>query len=291
MKFLITGGGGQLGREWGRYLSANNLSFSAYSSDELNITDARKATSVIKNETPDVVVNCAAYTQVDRAESESEKAYLVNSDGVKNIAEICKKEGIRMVHYSTDYVFPGNAEDQKKYPDGYPEDAETDPINMYGASKRAGEVAFKDSGVNGLLIRVSWLCGMYGSNFVKTMLRVGSERKELRVVNDQIGAPSFATDVVKKTIQLIEREEEGTVHLSSSGVISWAEFADEIFRQSNLNVKVEHITTDEYPTKAKRPAFSLLCNGKLEILRIPQIEWKQGLAELMRQLSDPTFKG
>lgn len=291
MKFLLTGAGGQLGREWLRFLSRQGRPFSAWGSDELDVTDVRKTKRVIQKEAPDVVINCAAYTQVDRAESEPEMADLVNRKGVKNIAELCEQNGIRLVHYSTDYVFPGKAEDQKKYPCGYPEDAEPNPINTYGASKRAGEIAFKESGVEGLLIRVSWLCGMYGSNFVKTMLRLGSERKELSVVADQIGSPSFAADVVKKSVQLLEMEQTGIVHISSSGKISWAEFAAEIFRQSRLKVVVHPITTDEFPTKAARPAFSLLHNSKLEILGVPQTDWKKGLAMLIQQLTDPPFTG
>ena len=284
MNFLITGASGQLGREWVQFLSENNLPFKAFPSGELDITDSVKVDQKLNEIKPDVVINCAAYTNVDGAETESKKAFLVNEQGVRNLVNACESVGAKLIHYSTDYVFPGSEEDQKKYPNGYPEEAETKPANEYGKSKEAGENVLRQSDGEWLLIRISWLCGQFGNNFVKTMLRLGSQRNELRIVDDQIGCPSLAFDVVEKSFQLLEKNSRGIFHISCEGKISWADFGGEIFRQSGLNVSVDRITSDQYPFTATRPMFTLLSNKKIAKTGLHPLPWKSGLSKLLKQV-------
>lgn len=285
MKYLVTGAHGQLGREWVQFLSERKADFSAFGSAELDITNPEQIKEMLQKKSPDVVINCAAYTNVDQAENESERAFLVNETGVKNLAEGCESIGAKLVHYSTDYVFPGIKEDMDRYPDGYPEEAGTGPVNVYGQSKLAGEVQLQKSGADFLLIRVSWLCGAYGSNFVKTMIRLGHERDALNVVNDQIGSPSFALDVVEKTFRLLEMNQTGIFHVSSRGPLSWADFAKEIFKQTGLPAVVNEVSSSEFKTTAPRPAFSLLSNKKITELGLAQSDWKKGLGKLLHQIN------
>ncbi|MEX0945068.1 MAG: dTDP-4-dehydrorhamnose reductase [Balneolaceae bacterium] len=286
MKYLITGANGQLGSEWVNHLTKSKKHFVAYSSDSLDITRRSDIQDALKLEKPDVLVNCAAYTSVDRAESDTDQAFLVNETGVRNLFESCSQTRTKLVHFSTDYVFSGSSEDRLRYPKGYPENAETDPINRYGSSKRAGELVLEESAMESdwLLIRVSWLCGSYGSNFVKTMLRISEEKSEVAVVRDQMGSPTYTFDVVEKTIQLVETGQNGIFHISSAGDISWAEFAEEIFKRSRRQTRVNHIPSDEYITVAKRPYFSLLSKEKIEELGLKSLDWKVGLDKLLAQI-------
>lgn len=286
MKFLITGASGQLGREWIGFLKEKGITFKGFSSDELDITDLEDIEKRFHEVQPEVVINCAAYTNVDGAESESDKAFFVNGKGVENLTEACKKVNIKLVHYSTDYVFSGDDSDRNKYPDGYPEDAETNPINIYGKSKEAGEKILLEADCEWLLIRVSWLCGQFGSNFVKTMLRLGSERDELSIVDDQVGCPSLAFDVVEKTFRLIKKNKEGIYHISCDGKLSWADFAEEIFRQAGKKVKIKRISSGEYPFTATRPLFTLLSNKKTENEGLRILPLKNGLAHLLEQVQE-----
>lgn len=286
MNYLITGSGGQLGREWVHYARRNELTFTAVTSSDLDITDQEKVDQLLKTEKPDVVINCAAYTKVDQAETETERAFAVNADGVKHLAESCKTVGALLVHYSTDYVFAGNLADRETYPHGYTEEAARNPANIYGKSKHTGEIALIGSGTEYLLVRVSWLCGRYGSNFVKTMLRLAKEREEVSVVNDQFGSPSFAFDVVEKTDTLIRKNLRETYHISSNGELTWADFAEQVFREVGTGTMVKRISSDQFPAKAKRPAYSLLCNKKMEKAGIKPLDWKDGLSRLMKQLNE-----
>lgn len=286
MKYLITGGTGQLGREWVHYLNDHELSFKAFSSSELDITDAKAVAKKLKEIQPNVVINCAAYTDVDGAENDSEKAFLVNETGVKNLVDACESVEVKLVHYSTDYVFSSSKSDQKKYPDGYPEDASPKPLNVYGKSKAAGEKILQQADCEWMLIRVSWLCGRYGDNFIKTMLRLGSERDELSVVDDQIGCPSFAFDVVEKTDQLIKKKENGIFHISCEGKVSWADLAEEVFNQSKFKVDLHRITSSEYPFTATRPMFTLLSNQKAKEAGLKALAWKAGLKQLLKQIEE-----
>lgn len=286
MKVLVTGATGQLGCEWIHFLKQVDLPFDAFSSGELDITDRKNVNQIFKEVRPDLVINCAAYTDVDGAEAESQNAFLVNETGVKYLVEASESIDAKLVHFSTDYVFPGSEKDRAKYPKGYPEEAETNPVNIYGKSKEAGEKILLEAECEWLMIRVSWLCGRYGSNFVKAMLRIGSERDELNVVDDQIGCPSFAFDVVEKTYQLVDTGKSGIFHVSCDEKISWADFADEIFQQSGLDVIVNRISSDQYPFVAERPRFTLLSNKKAEKAGMRILPWKPGLSRLLEQVEE-----
>ncbi len=287
MRIMITGGNGQLGREWNDYLREINASFSSYSSARLDITNPAEVEKTLNAERPDVLINCAAYTKVDLAETEAKKAMLTNAEAVKQLAETCAKLSIKLVHYSTDYIFKGSADDRIKFPDGYLETHPPEPQNMYGRSKLKGEEAIRHSGCEYLIIRVSWLCGRYGQNFVKTMLRLARERDQLAIVNDQFGSPTYATNVVENTFRLLELGEEGEFHVSSAGLITWYDFAGEIFRQAELSANIKPVSSSEFAAKAKRPAFSLLNTSK--IARLPGItiqNWKTGLTHLLNQINE-----
>ena len=286
MKFLITGANGQLGSEWVSRLTDLRSDFISYSSDRLDITDRTQVQELITAEKPDIVINCAAYTNVDRAETETEKAFLVNEHGVRNLINACKENGSKLVHFSTDYVFAGDVTDRVRFPEGYPESANSDPINAYGSSKRAGELILEEAGrdADWLLIRVSWLSGRYGSNFVKTMLRMSQDKKEISVVMDQTGSPTFTFDLVDKTLALLEKGCSGTFHITSKGEISWAQFAEEIFKISGSETKVVPIPSEQYVTTAKRPSFSLLSTDKIQKNGLEPIHWKAGLEQLLKQL-------
>ncbi|WP_421774894.1 dTDP-4-dehydrorhamnose reductase [Gracilimonas sp.] len=285
MRILITGGSGQLGQEWVGYLNRKEVEFISLPSADLDITDHADTNRVLSNLRPDLIINCAAYTKVDQAEDEPEKAHQVNGEAVANLAQYCAEKNIKLVHFSTDYVFPGTKDDMQKLPNGYPEDYPTNPVNAYGASKLAGEKAILESECDFLLIRVSWLCGKYGHNFVKTMLKLAEERDELKVVNDQFGCPSFTKNVVENCWELIEKKKGGIFHLTSNGKITWYDFASEIFKQAEVSIKLKPVDSSEFPTKAKRPAFSLLSTEKIaNISGVSLVEWEEGLKSMLAEL-------
>ncbi|MBR9916831.1 dTDP-4-dehydrorhamnose reductase [bacterium] len=285
MKLLITGAGGQLGKEWIDFCKDHSVSYNSFSSNELDITDEDKVAKVIVDLAPDVLINCAAYTKVDEAEDNKQTALKINAESVKKLTNICNRNNVKLVHYSTDYVFAGNKSDKENSPEGYKEEDSTDPVNAYGYSKLKGEEAIKDSGCKFLLLRVSWLCGQYGHNFVKTILRLGAERDELNVVNDQFGSPTFADQVVEQTFELLQQNKIGTYHLSSGGMTTWFDFSKEIFKQKGINVKVNPVSSADFPTKAKRPFFSKLSTQKISnVDGILILDWKAGLQRLLKQL-------
>lgn len=285
MRLLISGAGGQLGQEWVQFCERNSIDFSAYSSNELNILDKDNIKDVFQKVSPDILINCAAYTKVDQAEDDFQLANLVNSEALKVLSEQCLIHHTKLVHYSTDYVFAGTKEDQEKVPDGYPEDFKTNPINVYGATKRKGELAIIESGCEFLILRVSWLCGKFGSNFVKTMIRLSTEREELNVVNDQFGSPTFADQVVEQSFELIKQNEKGFFHLSSEGLTTWFEFAKEIFRLKQIEIKVNPVDSSTFKTKAKRPSFSKLNTKKISTISTIKIQsWQEGLKSLINSI-------
>lgn len=263
-KFLILGAGGQLGSEWVKRLTYLDKDFLATDYPKTDITNRVQMEERITGFKPDYVINCAAYTQVDKAEDEPELASLVNAEAVGQLAKICKQNKAVLIHYSTDYVFSGNTEDGYKFPNGYPEDAPIAPVNAYGLSKWKGEEAIREIFENHIIMRISWLCGPVGHNFMKTMLRLAGEHDEIRVVDDQTGSPTFAYDVVDACMKLIDNRFAGTIHVTSQGVISWLEFARKIIVAAGLSTNVVAITSDEFPTKARRPFYSKLCTKKFE---------------------------
>jgi len=295
MKLLITGAAGQLGKAFVSELKASEgIQFSAYSRGDLDITCVDEAQAVIARERPDFVINAGAYTQVDLAESEKDNAYLVNETGPANLAEVCKRLDIPLVHFSTDYVFDGS----KKSP--WHEDDTTAPLGIYGASKLAGEQAIVQIHSKHLIFRTSWVFSEFGHNFVKSMLHIGSMREKMKVVDDQMGKPTSAREIVRLILGILPKVENhwGIYNLAQPQAISWYGFAQTIFEQARSLDKnywnnhllvndLRPIPSSEYPTHAKRPANSELNTAKIEStfgLRIKP--WRESLNETIGALQD-----
>lgn len=259
MKILITGGNGQLALALQRRLRGQHA-LQAPGRDALDITDRERCQQAVRAAAPDIVLNCAAYTAVDRAESERDAAWAVNVDGAANLAAACREAGALLVHFSTDYVFDGRATRP------YREDDAVAPQSVYGASKLAGEAAVAASGAGHLTLRLSWVYSNDGGNFYKTMLRLAAERPQLRVVADQWGTPNYTADLADAVAVAINRPRaelaalSGLYHLSASGVTHWCAFARAIVAGAGLagRTTVEAIATADYPTAATRPAYSAL---------------------------------
>lgn len=257
MKVLVTGANGQLGYDVVKELQKQNIECYGAARKDFDIVDFNGTEKFIANYMPDVVIHCAAYTSVDKAEDEQGLCYLVNASATENIAEICRKINAKMMYISTDYVFDGAK-------DGFYEvDDEPNPINVYGKTKLLGEQAVQRILDKYFIVRISWVFGEHGNNFVKTMLRLGKERKEISVVADQYGSPTYTADLAALLVEMIKTDKYGVYHATNEGVCTWAEFAEEIFKIAKLDVKVNHITTEEYPTRARRPMNSRMNKNSL----------------------------
>ena len=254
-RVLVTGANGQLGKSIKR-ISSNfkELKFVFTDVDELDITNSKEVNTHFASNKIEYCINCAAYTAVDKAEEEFDKAFLINATAVKNLAEACKTSGTVLIHVSTDFVFDGT----KSTP--YTEEDTPNPISVYGKSKLQGEEYVQEICERHFIVRTSWLYSEYGNNFVKTMLRLAETRKQISVVNDQIGSPTYAGDLAEFILKIISSESTayGLYHYSNLGEISWYDFAVEIFRQHKKDVLVVPISTSVYPTAAKRPKYSIL---------------------------------
>jgi dTDP-4-dehydrorhamnose reductase len=275
MRIILLGKNGQLGKEFENYLGKlNDIELFSFSHSELDITDLEKVKTIFQDINPKVVMNCAAYTKVDLAENEAVTAYKVNSVGAKNVSYASYLVNAKVVYFSTDYVFDGN----KERP--YTEFDNPNPLSVYSKSKLFGEIYTREHNPNHLILRISWLYGIYGSNFVKTIIRLAKEKGELRIVNDQFGSPTYALDVVRQTWKLIQADRIGLYHSANVGQATWFEFAKEIIESLNLNAKVIPIRTEQYPTLAKRPRHSVLENYllKLENMNIMRT-WKVALKD------------
>lgn len=259
MKVLVTGANGQLGYDVVKELQKQNIECCGATRQDFDIIDFEATEKFITNYMPDAVIHCAAYTAVDKAEDEQGLCYLVNASATENIAEICRKINAKMLYISTDYVFDGTK-------DGFYEvDDEPNPINVYGKTKLLGEQAVQRILDKYFIVRISWVFGEHGNNFVKTMLRLGKEYKEINVVADQYGSPTYTADLAPLLVEMIQTDKYGVYHATNKGVCSWAEFAEEIFKIAVMDVKVNNITTAEYPTRAKRPKNSRLSKNSLVI--------------------------
>lgn len=258
MKILTTGVTGQLGWDVMKELKRRGIDCRGTGSKDLDITDREAVVQYIGTYCPDAVIHCAAYTAVDKAEDEPELCRKVNADGTAYIAEACKLVDAKMVYISTDYVF-GDDGDRPHEVDDPPH-----PLNIYGQTKWEGEEAVRRILQKYFIVRISWVFGEHGNNFVKTMLRLGKERKEISVVADQFGAPTYTGDLAPLLCDMVMTDKYGTYHACNSGCCSWAEFAQEIFKVAKMNVKVIPIRTEDYPLKAKRPKNSRLSNMYLE---------------------------
>ena len=277
MKILVTGSNGQLGRELQRAVPSE-WSVTAIGTADCDITDSAAVATLIEGLRPDVVVNCAAYTAVDQAEMERETADAVNWHAVENLARVAASVDAALVHISTDYVFDG----ESCVP--YRESDPTAPINHYGAGKLQGEKAIVESGCRGITIRTQWLYSPYGKNFVKTMLRLATQQREVRVVADQRGCPTAADDLAAAIVAILpavvaDNTLRGEVfHFASRGEATWCEFAEEIFRVAECDCRAVAITTDDYPTAARRPRNSVLdCTKICKRFGLEQPDWRESL--------------
>jgi len=274
LRILLTGASGQVGWELRKTLAplGEVRSFDRYG---LDLADVPTLVATVRSLQPKVIVNAAAYTAVDKAEAEREQAFAVNATAPRVLAEEAKRIGALLVHYSTDYVFDG----EKSAP--YVEDDPTAPANAYGASKLAGEQAIANSGCRHLILRTSWVYGPRGRNFYLTMLRLAAERPELRVVDDQLGAPTSSLAIARATAKLLPKGIEGLYHLSASGETSWCGFAREILRRAGLATPVVPIRTEDYPTPARRPRNSrLVCSRLARDAGMARASWEEQLAEV-----------
>ena len=272
-RILVTGANGQLGTELQKLLP--NAIFADV--DVLDITDLDAVKKFVNDNQIDTIVNCAAYTAVDKAEDDTELAKRINEDGPRNLG----LSGAKVIHISTDYVFDGT--NHKPY---LPED-KTNPVSVYGKTKRAGELAVLDNAKVAVVIRTAWLYSAHGNNFVKTMRRLGAEKESLNVVADQIGSPTFAEDLAQAIVTILPQMNEtnkGIYHYTNEGVCSWYDFATEIMNLSGLDCKVNPIPSSAYPTKATRPFYSVLSKEKIKnVFNIESPHWKESLVKCLKQ--------
>lgn len=275
---LIIGAKGMLGRALRELFDSRGEAHVDLDVAELDITDRAAVERSFAELKPGLVLNCAAYTQVDVAEEQEALATRINGDGVRNLSEACKQHGALLVHYSTDYVFPGDAASP------YRVDEPLSPIGAYGRSKAAGEQAIRDVGCEHLILRTSWLYAPWAPNFVRTIHKASGERPALKVVADQRGRPTSAEHLARTTLALVEKAARGTLHVTDGGECTWFEFASEIVRLSGHACTVSPCTTDEFPRPAKRPAYSVLDLAPTEALLGPMPSWQENLADVARRL-------
>lgn len=279
MKILVTGVKGQLGYDVIKVLNRRNIECLGVDIGDFDITDFDATQKFIKNYNPTAIIHCSAYTAVDKAEDNKELCRLVNFQGAKNIALVCKEIDAKMIYISTDYIFPGVGALEYEIND------EVEPLSVYGQTKLEGEIAVKDILNKYFIVRISWVFGKNGNNFIKTMLRLGKEKQEVNVVCDQIGSPTYTADLAVLLCDMVITNKYGIYHATNEGLCSWAEFAQEIFRQANYNTKVNFITTDMYPTKAKRPENSRMSKKSLDLNgfnRLP--DWKDALSRYLKEI-------
>jgi len=275
----LIGNKGMLGKQISQELTNGNIPFRE-TDIEVDITDYQALENFAKTEPFEHIINCSAYTEVDKAEEEYEKAYAINTIGVGNLANIAKANNMKLIHFSTDYVFDGNSSTP------YKEDDPTNPLSVYGQSKLDGENFIRQVLDEHYIIRISWLYGVHGSNFVETMLYLFNERNEVSVIDNQIGSPTYAKELAESIVMLLYQIGEfGTYHYSDECEISWFDFASEIYRlaiqhniQVNNDLKLNAISESSYPTLATRPKYSLFNKAKIqEKLKFKTINWKDNL--------------
>ena len=279
---LVTGANGQVGNEFRVLTDANpQYNFLFADKDELAIDNIEAVKNYFSNNTINYCINCAAYTAVDKAEVEKENAFLINADAVGNLAAVCKKYSTQLIHISTDYVFDGT----NKRP--YKETDATNPMGIYGASKLKGEELALQNDPSVIIIRTSWVYSSFGSNFVKTMLRLMKEKENINVVNDQLGCPTYAADLAQCILKIIEKDPAFHIpysifNYSNEGVINWYEFAVAIKELSNSNCIVNPIPTSQYPTPAKRPQYSVLDTERIkEVFAVSIPAWRESLEKCL----------
>lgn len=281
MRILVTGASGQLGYDVERELQRRGIEHLGTSSRELDITDREAVERLMAAYRPDAAIHCAAYTKVDLAEDEPERCWAVNADGTRNLAAACRKTGAKLLYISTDYVFPGTGE--RSYETGDP----TGPVNTYGRSKLAGELAVQSLLEKYFIVRISWVFGKNGNNFVKTMLRLAETKAELSVVCDQIGSPTYTADLAPLLCDMVQTERYGVYHATNGGTCAWSEFAKAIFELADKQVTVYPIPTSAYPTRAVRPLNSRMSKECLHSNGFQELpEWKNALARYLKEITE-----
>ncbi len=279
MRLLVTGVRGQLGHDLRNELEKRGHECVGVDIEEMDITDAAACQKVISESGVSGVIHCAAYTAVDAAEDNVELCMKINRDGTENIAKVCEELDIPMMYISTDYVFDGTGTRP------WEPDDERDPLNVYGDSKYQGELAVTNHLEKYYIVRISWVFGINGKNFIRTMLRLGKERGAVSVVNDQIGSVTYTFDLARLLVDMMETDRYGIYHATNEGILSWYDFAAEIFRQAGMDVTVTPCTSDEFPAKAKRPTNSRMDKSKLiENGFEPLPDWKDALARYLDEL-------
>lgn len=278
---LITGANGQLGMDLQKLLLAQGIPYTAYTKEQLDITDITAVFNQMNRDQPQAVIHAAAYTKVDLAESERDQAFLVNTYGTRNVAVAAEAIGAKLLYVSTDYVFDGRSRKP------YNEYAKPNPVNVYGLSKWEGEQFIKQLHRRFFIIRTAWVFSTYGQNFVKTMLKLGSERTELDVVHDQYGCPTYTYDLAETIIAMIQSERYGTYHVTNSGSCSWYEFASAIMEEAGITVKVRSVPTSQFPRSARRPSSSVLEGVALRLNEFkPLRHWREALHDCIKQLRE-----
>ena len=281
MRVLVTGVKGQLGYDVVNECAKRGIETVGVDIEEMDITDAQSVRSVITASDVDAVVHCAAYTAVDAAEDNVEICRRVNRDGTENIAKVCRDLDLKMMYISTDYVFDGQGERPWE-----PDDARN-PLNVYGQTKYEGELAVENNLEKFFIVRIAWVFGINGKNFIKTMLRLGKERGAVSVVNDQIGSPTYTYDLARLLVDMIQTDRYGRYHATNEGLCSWYEFACEIFRQAGMNeVSVTPVDSSAFPAKATRPSNSRMDKSKLSANGFEHLPtWQDALGRYLKELN------
>lgn len=279
MRVLVTGVKGQLGHDVVHELTGRGHDAVGVDIEEMDITNAASVQKVLTDADVDAVIHCAAYTAVDAAEDNEELCRRVNAQGTENIAKVCKSLDIKMMYIGTDYVFNGQGTR------AWEPDDEREPLNVYGQTKYEGELAVEKNLKKFFIVRIAWVFGVNGKNFIKTMLNLGKTRDSLTVVNDQIGSPTYTYDLARLLVDMIETDRYGRYHATNEGECSWYEFACEIFRQASMAVTVSPVSSSEYPAKAKRPTNSRMNKEKLDangFARLPA--WQDALGRYLSEI-------
>ena len=280
MKIFVTGVRGQLGRDVVEELTRRGIPAIGVDIEEMDVTDGECVERVIREAAPDAVIHCAAYTAVDAAEENEELCRRVNAEGPRNIAAVCKKLDIKMLYISTDYVFSGEGERPWE-----PED-ERRPQSVYGQTKYEGELAVQELLDKYFIVRIAWVFGINGKNFVKTMLKLSENHDTIRVVNDQFGSPTYTYDLARLLVDMVLTEKYGVYHATNEGICSWYDFACAIFKEAGVSVNVVPVSTAEYGAKAKRPANSRMNKDKLTQMGFEKLPlWQDALKRYVRILS------
>ncbi|BBI36167.1 dTDP-4-dehydrorhamnose reductase [Cohnella abietis] len=275
---LVTGANGQLGQELIR-LGDERINIIGCVRTQLDVTNLLQCREVVATVRPDAIIHAGAYTAVDKAETESDEAYRINALGTRNLALAANEHGSKLCYISTDYVFDGTASQP------YNEYDNTNPQSIYGKSKRAGEVLLQSLGHRYFIVRTSWVYGKYGNNFVKTMLKLASERDSVSVVHDQFGSPTYTYDLGRFLIDLVQTEAYGIYHASNTGACTWYEFAQAIFEESNLAMRTEPCTTEQFPRPAPRPAYSVMDHSAIRQNGFTDLRpWREGLQAFLKEL-------